>query len=248
VYQINVVALLPELVRPVGEYGVAGRARQQGLVGLNFTNPRDFTHDRHRTVDDRPYGGGPGMVLKYEPVRDAVRAARASLPAGSREILLAPHGRVFDQGYAEELMQAPGLLLLAGRYEGLDERVSKEVAETLSLGDYVLSGGELAAAVVIDALVRLLPGALGDQASAEEDSFRNGLLDYPHYTRPETADGLSVPAVLLGGDHEAVRRWRLQQALGRTWLQRPDLLAARGLNDEERMLLEAFQHACATET
>jgi tRNA (guanine37-N1)-methyltransferase len=245
-FQINVVALLPELVRPVGEQGIAGRAVEQGLVNLDFTNPRDFAHDRHRTVDDRPYGGGPGMVLKYQPVRDAVRAARGTLPAGSREILLAPHGRVFDQAYAQELLTAPGVLLLAGRYEGVDERLAAEVSETLSLGDYVLSGGELAAAVVIDALVRLLPGALGHEASAVEDSFRDGLLDYPHYTRPETIDGLQVPAVLLGGNHEAIRRWRLQQALGRTWLRRPDLLKVRTLNDEEQTLLAEFQRICVT--
>ncbi len=237
------VALLPELVRPVCEYGVVGRATESGLVSVNFTNPRDFARDRHRTVDDRPYGGGPGMVLKYEPLRDALRAARGELPAGSRAVLLAPHGRVFDQDYAQELAGAPGAMLLAGRYEGLDERVAAEVTEVLSLGDFVLSGGELAAAVVIDALVRLLPGALGHELSALEDSFRDGLLDYPHYTRPETVDGMSVPAVLLGGNHEAIRRWRLQQALGRTWLQRPDLLGKRLLNDEERALLDAFQRA-----
>ncbi len=242
-YRINVVALLPELVRPVCEHGVVGRAAATGLVAVDFTNPRDFVHDRHRTVDDRPYGGGPGMVLKYEPLRDAVRAARAALPRGARTVLLAPHGRVLDQGYARELSQAAGLVLVAGRYEGVDERLVAEVNEVLSLGDYVLSGGELAAAVVIDALVRLLPGALGHEASAAEDSFWDGLLDYPHFTRPETVDGMSVPEVLLGGNHEAIRRWRLQQALGRTWQRRPDLLSRRRLTDEERALLEAFQKA-----
>ena len=237
------MALLPELVRPVCEHGIVGRALDKGLVAVDFTNPRDFAHDRHRTVDDRPYGGGPGMVLKYEPLRDAIRAARSKLPPGSKTVLLAPHGRVLDQAYARQLSAGDGLLLVAGRYEGLDERASVEVNEVLSLGDYVLSGGELAAAVVIDALVRLLPGALGHDASASEDSFWDGLLDYPHYTRPETVDGLAVPDVLLGGNHEAIRRWRLQQALGRTWLRRPDLLAGRQLNEEERALLAAFQRA-----
>ena len=242
-YRINVVALLPELVRPVCEHGVVGRAVDNGLVQVDYTNPRDFAHDRHRTVDDRPYGGGPGMVLKYEPLRDAVRAGRAGLPKGCRALLLAPHGRVLDQDYARELSRKRGVLLVAGRYEGLDERLGSEVDEVLSLGDYVLSGGELAAAVVIDALVRLLPGVLGHEASAPEDSFWDGLLDYPHYTRPEMADGMAVPNVLLGGNHEAIRRWRLQQALGRTWLRRPDLLARRSLNEEERALLKAFQRA-----
>lgn len=240
-YRVGVVALLPELVEPVTRHGVVGRAFERGLLALEQVSPREFTHDRHRTVDDRPYGGGPGMVLKYEPLRDAIRALRARLPAGSRELVLSAQGRPFDQAFAEELARAPGMLLVAGRYEGVDERIfANEIREELALGDYVLSGGELAAAVVIDAVARLLPGVLGHEDSAAEDSYSTGLLDCPQYTRPEVADGLRVPEVLLGGDHGAVRRWRLKQALGRTWLKRPELLEARGLDEEERELLAEF--------
>lgn len=241
-YSFGVVALFPELIEPVTRYGVVGRARESGLVELRIRSPREFTTDRHRTVDDRPYGGGPGMVMRYEPVRDAVAALCAELPAGSRTVVLSAQGRPFDQAYARELAAEPGLLLIAGRYEGLDERVAEGVgAEELSLGDYVLSGGELAAAVVIDAVARLLPGVLGHEDSPVEDSFMDGLLDYPHYTRPERVDGLGVPAVLLGGDHEAVRRWRLKQSLGRTWLRRPELLRSRELTREEERLLAEFR-------
>jgi tRNA (guanine37-N1)-methyltransferase len=241
-YRIGVVALFPELVDPVTRFGVVGRARERGLLSLEHVSPRDFATDRHRTVDDRPYGGGPGMVLKYEPLRDAVRALRSRLPAGTREIVLAAQGRAFDQAFARELAAAPGLLLVAGRYEGLDERfVEAEVRTELALGDYVLSGGELAAAVVVDAVARLLPGVLGHEDSHVEDSYTAGLLDCPQYTRPEVVDGLRVPDVLLGGDHAAIRRWRLKQALGRTWLKRPQLLAARELTAEESELLEEFR-------
>ena len=240
-YRFGVISLFPELVAPVMEHGVVGRAHERGLVGLEQLSPREFTTDRHRTVDDRPYGGGPGMVLKYEPLRDAVRALRQRLPPGSREYVLAAQGRPFDQAMARELATAPGLLLVCGRYEGIDERFTEaEVPAELSLGDYVLSGGELAAAVVIDAVSRLLPGVLGDESSAVEDSFTAGLVDCPQYTRPELADERRVPDVLLGGDHAAVRRWRLKQALGRTWLKRPELLAHRPLSHEERQLLEEF--------
>jgi tRNA (guanine37-N1)-methyltransferase len=240
-YRFGVVALFPELVAPVMEFGVVGRAAERGLVLLEQSSPRDFTTDRHRTVDDRPYGGGPGMVLKYEPLRDAVRALRQRLPQGSREFVLTAQGRPFDQALARELAAAPGLLLVCGRYEGIDERFTeREIRDELSLGDYVLSGGELAAAVVIDAVTRLLPGVLGDEASHVEDSFTAGLLDCPQYTRPERADDAQVPDVLLGGDHEAIRRWRLKQALGRTWLRRPELLQKRQLSDEERQLLAEF--------
>ena len=240
-YRFGVVALFPELVAPVMEFGVVGRAAERGLVALEQSSPRDFTTDRHRTVDDRPYGGGPGMVLKYEPLRDAVRALRQRLPQGSREFVLTAQGRPFDQALARELAAAPGLLLVCGRYEGIDERFTERlVRDELSLGDYVLSGGELAAAVVIDAVTRLLPGVLGDEASHVEDSFTAGLLDCPQYTRPERADDAQVPDVLLGGDHEAIRRWRLKQALGRTWLRRPELLQKRQLSDEERQLLAEF--------
>lgn len=241
-YRIGVVSLFPELVEPVVQFGVVGRARERGLLALEHATPRDFTIDRHRTVDDRPYGGGPGMVLKYEPMRDAVRALRARLPAGAREFVLTAQGRPLQQALVRELAEAPGLLLVSGRYEGIDERlVETERLEELALGDYVLSGGELAAAVVIDAVVRLLPGVLGDEASHVEDSYTAGLLDCPQYTRPEVVDGRCVPEVLLTGDHAAVRRWRLKQALGRTWLKRPQLLAQRELGAEERKLLAEFE-------
>jgi tRNA (guanine37-N1)-methyltransferase len=242
VYRIGVVALFSELVEPVVRFGVVGRARERGLIALEHATPRDYVNDRHRTVDDRPYGGGPGMVLKYEPLRDAVRALRAKLPGGTRELVLTAQGRPFDQALARELAAAPGLLLVAGRYEGIDERlIEGEVGTEVSLGDYVLSGGELAAAVVIDAVVRLLPGVLGDEHSHVEDSYTAGLLDCPQYTRPEVVDGLAVPDVLLGGDHAAVRRWRLKQALGRTWLKRPQLISGRALSEEESALLEEFR-------
>jgi tRNA (guanine37-N1)-methyltransferase len=241
-FPVSVVALFPELIEPVLEVGVVGRARNRGLVDFAARSPRDFTHDRHRTVDDRPYGGGPGMVMRYEPVRDAVQHARAALPAGVPTLVMSAQGRLFDQATAQELAGGPGLLLVAGRYEGIDERIVRGLAATeLSLGDYVLSGGELAAAVVIDAVVRLLPGVLGHEDSPVEDSFVDGLLDCPHYTRPESIDGLAVPAVLLGGDHGAVRRWRLKQALGRTWLRRPELIERRGLTAEEAGLLAEFR-------
>jgi tRNA (guanine37-N1)-methyltransferase len=238
-YQIGVVSLFPELVAPVMEAGVVGRAAERGLVGLEQVSPREFTIDRHRTVDDRPYGGGPGMVMKYEPLRDAVHELRRRLPQGCREFVLAAQGRPLDQALVRELATAPGLLLVCGRYEGIDERfVEAVVPAELSLGDYVLSGGELAAAVVIDAVVRLLPGVLGDECSHVEDSFTAGLLDCPQYTRPEVVDGLAVPPVLLGGDHEAIKRWRRQQALCRTARRRPELLANRALSREEREWLE----------
>jgi tRNA (guanine37-N1)-methyltransferase len=240
-YRIGVVSLFPELVAPVARYGVVGRAAERGLVALEQISPREFATDKHRSVDDRPYGGGPGMVLRYEPVRDAVEALAARLPAGAPVLLLSAQGKPFDQAMARRLAARPGMLLVAGRYEGIDERIAEaRVDEEISLGDYVLSGGELAAAVVIDAVTRLLPGVLGCEASPREDSHANGLLDCPQYTRPEAVDGMRVPAVLLGGDHEAIRRWRLKQALGRTWLRRPDLLGARTLGTEERELLEEY--------
>ena len=245
-YEIGVVALLPELVEPVTRYGVVGRACERGLVRVRHVSPRAYALDPHRTVDDRPYGGGPGMVLKYEPLRDAVRAARASLPAGSRTFLLSAQGRMLNQALVEELVEAPGLLLVAGRYEGVDERIiDHEDLEELAVGHYILSGGELAAAVVIDAVTRLLPGVLGHEDSAGQDSYTTGLLDYPHYTRPEQIDGLEVPRVLLEGHHEAIRRWRLKQALGRTWQRRPRLIENRALSREERTLLDEYiaEHA-----
>jgi tRNA (guanine37-N1)-methyltransferase len=241
-YRVGVVSLFPELVEPVMHFGVVGRARERGLIALEHVTPRDFAADRHKTVDDRPYGGGPGMVMKYEPLRDAVRALRARLPSGSREIVLTAQGRRFDQAFARDLAAAPGMLLVSGRYEGIDERfVEAEGSTEVALGDYVLTGGELAAAVVIDAVARLLPGVLGHEDSNVEDSYTAGLLDCPQYTRPEAIDGRAVPPVLLSGDHAAVRRWRLKQALGRTWLKRPQLLAERELTAEEQDLLEEFR-------
>lgn len=242
-YRFGIVSLFPELIEPVVRHGVVGRARERGLIAVEHVSPREFAHDRHRTVDDRPYGGGPGMVLKYEPMRDAIRALRARMPAGCPEFVLSAQGRRLDQALVSELARAPGVLLVAGRYEGIDERIVEgEVREELSIGDYVLSGGELAAAVVIDAVARLLPGVLGHEDSSAEDSYSAGLLDCPQYTRPEHVDGMSVPEVLLTGDHGAVRRWRLKQALGRTWLKRPELLEGRALTPEEAELLEEFKH------
>jgi len=242
--RIEVVTLFPEMVQAIAGYGVTGRALERGLVSLGCVNPREFAQDKHRTVDDRPYGGGPGMVMKVEPLRAALRAAREAGPERP-VVYLSPQGRVFDQGEAERLARGPGMILVAGRYEGVDERlIETEVDLELSIGDYVLSGGELGALVVIDACARLVPGVLGDAGSAEADSFVAGLLDHPHYTRPEVlaTDGreLKVPEVLLSGDHAQVARWRLQQALGRTWLRRPDLIARRAMSDQERELLEEF--------
>ena len=240
-FQLAVISLLPELIEPVFRAGVVGRACERRLLSVNLVSPRDFTSDRHRTTDDRPYGGGPGMVLKYEPVRDAIRAARRELPMESAEFVLSARGRRFDQSLARKLAEGSGLLLVAGRYEGIDERIVKgEVSDELSLGDFVLSGGELAAAVVIDAVARLLPGVLGHQESVLHDSYMEGLLGHPQYTRPDSVDGMVVPDELLGGHHEAIRRWRLKQALGVTWLRRPELLERRELTPEEKELLQEF--------
>ncbi len=238
---ISVVSLFPEMVSTIAEYGVVGRAQQRKLLALRTENPRDYTDDVHRTVDDRPYGGGPGMVMKFEPLAKAVLAARAASPDGSPVVYLSPQGRVFDQGEAQRFAAMPGMILLAGRYEGVDERVIEaHVDEELSLGDFVLSGGEIAAMAVVDAVVRLLPGVLGDDESAVQDSFMEGLLDCPHYTRPELVDGRTVPDVLLSGDHAKVARWRMKQALGRSYLRRPDLVEKLELNDEQRVLLDEF--------
>lgn len=242
--QVRVVTLFPEMVGAALGFGVCGRALARGLAEVVALSPRDFTRDMHRTVDDRPYGGGPGMVLRYEPWRDAVRFARTQLPAGSRTVFLGPQGRRFDQTLAGDMKGWPGMILVAGRYEGFDERlIEAEADEEISLGDFVLSGGEVAALAVIDAVVRLLPGVLGDETSAEADSFIGNLLDCPHYTRPECIDGRSVPEVLLGGDHAAIRRWRREQALGRTFRRRPDLLAGRELSGEECQLLREYLYS-----
>lgn len=240
--RIDVVTLFPEMLEGVANYGVVGRAIQGGAVDWHCWNPRDFAGDRHRTVDDRPYGGGPGMVLKVEPLGSTVLAARAAADPPARVTYLSPQGRRLTQRDVEAIAQRERLLLVCGRYEGVDERfVEAEVDEELSIGDYVLSGGELAAAVVIDAVVRLLPGVLGADESAVQDSYADGLLDCPHYTRPEVAYGRRPPEVLLSGDHEAIRRWRRKQALRRTWLRRPDLLALATLSDEDAELLAELE-------
>ena len=239
--QIAVISIFPELVGQVAEYGVVGRAEERNLLTLYCENPRDYADDTHRTVDDRPYGGGPGMVLKYEPTARAIRAAKQKLPAGCPVVCLSPQGEVFDQAAASRFAGLQGMVLLAGRYEGIDERlIESEVDEELSLGDFVLSGGEIAAMAVIDAVVRLLPGVLGDEESAAQDSFMQGLLDHPHYTRPELVAGQSVPAVLLSGDHARIARWRYKQALGRSFLRRPDLVEKLNLDHEQQSLLDEF--------
>lgn len=238
---IAVVTLFPELVAPLARFGVVGRAVQRGRARLLLEDPRRYATDVHGTVDDRPYGGGPGMVLKVEPCATAIRAARAQLPEGSPVIFLSPQGERFDQSTARRLAHLPGMVLVAGRYEGFDERLIEAEADAeLSVGDVVLSGGEIAAMLVADAVLRLVPGVLGDDLSAEQESFSEGLLDYPHYTRPESVNGRTVPPVLLGGDHEQIRRWRRKQALGRTRLRRPELLAGRDLSAEDRGLLDEF--------
>lgn len=222
-------------------FGIPGRAQKQGLINLQFWNPREFTQDVHRSVDDRPYGGGPGMVMKFEPLFQAITTAKEKLGEKTLVSLLSPQGKIFDQEAARSIAQRQNLLLVAGRYEGIDERLRQtQIDEEWSIGDFVLSGGELPAMCLIDSITRLLPGALGDSDSAQQDSFSAGLLDYPHYTRPEKTAELSVPEVLLSGDHEAIRRWRLKQALGQTWLRRKDLLEKYRLNAEEEVLLAQF--------
>ncbi len=239
--RFDVVTLFPEMIRSVMGYGVIGRAIERGLVELVTWNPRDYSTDRHGTVDDRPYGGGPGMVMKVEPLRDAIQAARAASEPAS-VIYLSPDGPTLDGGRVGTLAEQSRVILLCGRYEGIDERlIELEVDARLSIGDYVVSGGELPAMVVMDAVARLVPGVLGHAESAAQDAFAEGLLDWPHYTRPETVAGRDVPAVLTSGDHQAVARWRLQQALGRTQARRPDLLDKRGLDEEEQALLDAYR-------
>jgi len=239
---VAVVSLFPEMLAPVVQFGVVGRAIRRNLARVIPVDPRAFATDVHGTVDDRPYGGGPGMVIRVEPFATAIAAARAQVPAGSPVVFLSPQGRPFDQATARRYAGLPGLVLVAGRYEGFDERLIESVAdEEVSVGDFVMSGGEIAAMAVLDATLRLRPGVLGDEQSAEEESFAAGLLDYPHYTRPEVAHGRPVPRVLTEGNHEAIRRWRRKQALGRTSLRRPDLLQNRELSDEDRRLLEEFR-------
>ena len=250
--RIDVITLFPESLEGLTGLGVTGRAIREGQVVLKTWNPRDWATDKHRTVDDRPYGGGPGMVMAVEPLASTIAAARKEHAAhanGTRVSLMSPQGRKLDQASVNELAGRRGLILVCGRYEGIDERlIESEIDEQWSIGDYVISGGELASAVIIDAVTRLLPGVLGHEQSAVEDSFMDGLLDHPHYTRPEVAGDKAVPDVLLSGDHEAIRRWRRKQALGRTWQLRPDLLENRRLDKEAELLLKEFRHELETES
>ncbi len=267
--KIAVISIFPDMFGAISGFGVTGRAIKQGLVELKAITPRDFAHDRHSTVDDRPYGGGPGMVMMVQPLRDAIAEAKRWAGDDAKIIYLSPQGRTIDQAGVNELAKYSNMILLAGRYEGIDERLLQTVIdEEWSIGDYVLSGGELPAMVLIDAVIRLIPGALGHALSAEQDSFTDGLLDTlfpyttlfrsdrksvvwkectdglldcPHYTRPENFEGMRVPEVLLSGNHELIRRWRLKQALGRTWLKRPDLLHAIKLTEEQQALLTEYR-------
>lgn len=240
--KIAVISIFPDMFKAIADFGITSRALKQGMVELKTWTPRDFAHDRHSTVDDRVYGGGPGMVMMVQPLRDAIAAAKDWAGQDARVIYLSPQGRPLDQKGVEVLYNYGNLVLVAGRYEGIDERLLDTVIdEEWSIGDYVLSGGELPAMVLIDAITRLIPGALGHAQSAEQDSFTDGLLDCPHYTRPEEFEGMRVPDVLISGNHEHIRRWRLKQALGRTWLKRPDLLQAVNLTEEQQRLLTEFR-------
>ncbi|MDG1024775.1 MAG: tRNA (guanosine(37)-N1)-methyltransferase TrmD [Gammaproteobacteria bacterium] len=250
--QLGIVTLFPEMFAAVTDYGISGRAVRAGLMNLEFFNPRDFTTDRHRTVDDKPFGGGPGMLMKTEPLVASIAAARQavrhkdSASDKTRVIYLSPQGKTLKQDSIFELAQLQSMVLLCGRYQGIDNRlVESEIDEEWSLGDFVISGGELAAMTLIDAMTRFQPGALGDEGSAQEDSFTDGLLHSPEYTRPQSIDGKDVPKVLLSGDHEAIRKWRLKQSLGATWLKRPDLLKDRELQQEQKELLEQFKQEYA---
>lgn len=238
---IGIITLFPEMFKAITDFGVTGRAVKQNLLQIECWNPRDFTFDKHKTVDDRPYGGGPGMLMMVQPLRDAIIAAKKAARAVEGEakvIYLSPQGRKLDQTGVQTLSSNQKLILICGRYEGVDERlIQAEVDEEWSIGDYVLTGGELPAMTLIDAVARFVPGVLGKQASALEDSFAEGLLDCPHYTRPEVLDGMPVPEVLMSGHHENIRKWRLEQSLERTWLRRPELLDSLALTDEQRVLL-----------
>jgi tRNA (guanine37-N1)-methyltransferase len=245
---IGVISLFPDMFRAITDFGVTGRAVKRGLLDINLWNPRDFAHDKHRTVDDRPYGGGPGMLMMVQPLRDAIQAAKQAAGDDVKVIYLSPQGKKLTQSGVAELAQHQKLILVAGRYEGIDERlIQSEIDEEWSVGDYVLSGGELPAMTLVDAVSRLVPGVLGDMASAEQDSFTDGLLDCPHYTRPENLDGVMVPDVLLSGNHEHIRRWRLKQSLGRTWQRRPELLNNLALTDEQAKLLAEYVQERNTE-
>jgi tRNA (guanine37-N1)-methyltransferase len=238
---IGVISLFPDMFSAITEHGVTRRAIKEDLLTVSVWNPRDFTHDKHRTVDDRPYGGGPGMLMMVQPLVDAINAAKAALGEDTPVIYLSPQGQTLDHSGVTQLAQNDRMILIAGRYEGIDQRVIDQYVDAeWSIGDYVLSGGELPAMVLIDAVARMVPGVLGHQDSAAEDSFANGLLDCPHYTRPETYNGQQVPTVLLSGNHEKIRQWRLQQALGKTWLQRKELINRLALTDEQEQLLNEF--------
>ena len=240
--RFDVISLFPDMVVAAANVGVTGKAIERGIVSLAVWNPRDYTHDRHKTVDDRPYGGGPGMVMKYQPLHDAVTAAKQAGYANSKVVYLSPQGQPITQALLALIPQDSQLILVAGRYEGIDERfVELDCDEEWSIGDYVISGGELAALIVIDAVTRLLPDVLGDEQSAVQDSHTDGLLDCPHFTRPESIAGRTVPDVLLSGNHADISRWRMKQALGRTWQKRPDLLEKKQLNVEQERLLEQFK-------
>jgi len=247
--RIAVISIFPDMFGAIANFGITSRALKQGLVELKTITPRDFAHDRHSTVDDRPFGGGPGMVMMVQPLRDAIVEAKVWAGSETKVIYLSPQGRTLDQAGVVQLSGYNNMILIAGRYEGIDERLMDMVIdEEWSIGDYVLSGGELPAMVLIDAVTRLIPGALGHSLSAEQDSFTAGLLDCPHYTRPEEFEGMRVPEVLMSGNHELIRRWRLQQALGRTWLRRPDLLQAINLTEEQQKLLTDFRRDLDNDT
>ncbi|MDG6894973.1 tRNA (guanosine(37)-N1)-methyltransferase TrmD [Volucribacter amazonae] len=240
--QIGIISLFPEMFKAITEFGVTGRAVKQNLLSIQCWNPRDFTSDKHKTVDDRPYGGGPGMLMMVQPLRDAIHCAKQNIGEQAKVIYLSPQGRKLDQAGVKYLSTYQKLILVCGRYEGIDERlIETEIDEEWSIGDYVLTGGELPAMTLIDAVARFIPGVLGKAISAQEDSFAEGLLDCPHYTRPEWLDGLTVPKVLMSGNHEEIRQWRLKQSLLRTWLRRPELLESLALTDEQRKLLAQVQ-------
>ncbi len=240
--RFDVVTLFPEMITAAASYGVTGRAIERKIVSLSVWNPRDYTHDKHRTVDDRPYGGGPGMVMKYQPLYDAVNGAKQAGSDTAKVVYLSPQGKPITQALLSEACDISQLILVAGRYEGVDERfVELDCDDEWSIGDYVISGGELGALIVIDAITRLLPGVLGHEESARQDSHMNGLLDYPHFTRPEQLPECSVPDVLLSGNHADIDRWRMKQALGRTWQRRPDLLKNKNLSAEQIYLLQQFK-------
>ncbi|MGZ8165213.1 MAG: tRNA (guanosine(37)-N1)-methyltransferase TrmD [Methylobacter sp.] len=239
--RFDVVTLFPEMVTAAASYGVTGQALERGIVSLAVWNPRNYTRDRHRTVDDRPYGGGPGMVMKYQPLHDAVNEARQAGLETTKVVYLSPQGKPITQDLLSEASDLSQLVLVAGRYEGIDERfVELDCDDEWSIGDYVISGGELAALIVIDGITRLLPGVLGDEESAQQDSHMNGLLDFPHFTRPEQLEDRSVPDILMSGNHADINRWRMKQALGRTWQRRPDLLKKKNLSAEQENLLKEF--------